>query len=66
MFLNLEIENFNEKADGCLRTHRNWGPYITGEKCFVWGQGKEVDSCSVHGLSPLSDTSLQAQPDANH
>ena len=58
MFLNLEIKNFNEKADRFLRTASKSGSiYITGERCFVCAQEKEV-GYSAHGPSPLSDPSL--------
>lgn len=54
VFLNLEMENFNEKADRCLRTSLQSGPYITGESGALFGskKKKEVDSCFVLGLSP--------------
>lgn len=65
VFLNLEIENFNEKAARFLRTASKSGSiYITGERCFVCAQEKEV-GYSAYGPSPLSDPSLCPQPDTN-
>lgn len=41
MFLNLEIENFNEKADRCLRTaSQSRSIHYRRERRFVWGQEK--------------------------
>lgn len=64
MFLNLEIENFNERADTCLRTVSQSGSIHYRRKAFCLGPGNRCTP--VLFIGHPTDTSLRTQSCANH